>query len=165
MYGVEPLADQDLEGFRCGRDALDVWLRLHARTATGQGTRTYVLVDAAGAVVGYFSLTPHLLRRDDAPRGLARGAARQIPAILLAKLAVASALQGRGVGADLLVVALGTVIEAARKAGGRIVLVDALDEEARRFYERHDFQRLPENSHRLVMKLSTAAKALSLPWP
>jgi hypothetical protein len=50
-------------------------------------------------------------------------------------------------------------------AGGRIVLIDALDEEARRFYEQHDFQRLPENSYRLVMKLSTAAKALSLLWP
>jgi GNAT superfamily N-acetyltransferase len=162
---VEPLADHDLDRFRCGNDELDEWLRRHARTATGQGTRTYVLIDAEGAVVGYFALAPHFLNRDEAPPKLGRGAPGQIPAILLAKLAVASSIQAQGLGADLLVVALGTVIEAARKAGGRIVVVDAIDDAARRFYEHHYFQSLPNNPRRLLMKLSTAAQALGVPWP
>ena len=96
---------------------------------------------------------------------LARGAPRQIPAILSAKLALDSTMHGRGLGAGLLVHALDTVLAAARRAGGRVVLVDAIDDEAREFYEHHDFQQLPRQPRRLVMKLSTAAKALGLPWP
>lgn len=164
-YRVEPLAAHDLSEFACGNAELDDWLRRHARTATGQGTRTYVLADEDGRVVGYFAVAPHLLVRDDAPPRLARGAPRQIPAILLAKLALDSTIHGRGLGAELLVHALDTVLAAARRAGGRVVLVDAIDDEAREFYEHHDFQQLPRQPRRLVMKLSTAAKALGLPWP
>lgn len=164
-YRVEPLADHDLSEFTCGNAELDEWLRRHARTATGQGTRTYVMVDEEGPVLGYFSLAPHLLTRDDAPPRLARGAPRQIPAILLAKLALDATLHGEGLGADLLVHALGTILDAARRAGGRVVLVDAIDDAARAFYEHHDFRALPGQSHRLVMKVSTVAKALGAPWP
>lgn len=163
-YRVEPLGDHTLDRFRCGNEDLDEWLARHARTATGQGTRTYLLIDDA-RVVGYFAVAPHLLRREDAPRKLGRGAPREIPAILLAKLALDSSVQGQGLGSDLLVSALGIVVEAARKAGGRIVVVDAVHDDARAFYEHHDFQPLPGQPLRLTMKLSTAARALGLPWP
>lgn len=165
IYRVEPLGEQDLGEFSCGNEELDEWLRRHAGTASGQGTRTYVLVDADGLVGGYFAVAPHLLLREDAPPRLARGAPREIPAILLAKLALDGSVQGRGLGSDLLVFALETVIAAARRAGGRVVLVDAIDDGARSFYEHHDFERLPGHSHRLAMKLSTVAKTLRVPWP
>ncbi|MBK6857643.1 MAG: GNAT family N-acetyltransferase [Microthrixaceae bacterium] len=103
--------------------------------------------------------------RDDAPPRLARGAPHQIPAILLAKLALDSTMHGSGLGRDLLVHALATILDAARRAGGRVVLVDAIDDEARAFYERHDFEALPGQPRRLVLKLSTVAKALGAPWP
>ena len=164
-YRVEPLADHDLAEFACGNAELDDWLSRHARTATGQGTRTYVLVGEENRVLGSYALAPHLLVRDEAPPRLARGAPHQIPAILLAKLALDSSVHGRGLGADLLVHALETILGAARRAGGRVVLVDAIDDEARAFYERHDFQALPGQPRRLVMKLSTVAKALGAPWP
>jgi GNAT superfamily N-acetyltransferase len=164
-FRVEALADHDLAPFHCGNDALDDWLHRHARTATGQGTRTYVLVDTGGAVVGYFAITPHFIERDDAPPRLARGAPRQIPAILLAKLAIDLSVRGQGMGAELLVRALETIIDAARRAGGRLVVVDAIDDAARAFSEHHDFQPLPGHARRSVMKLTTAAKALGLPWP
>lgn len=164
-HRVEPLSDHDLSAFDCGKAELDEWLRSHARTATGQGTRTYVLVDEHGRVCGYFALAPHLLARDDAPPRLARGAPRQIPAILLAKLALGSTAQGSGLGTELLLDALDTTLSAARRAGGRVVLVDAIDDDARAFYEHHDLQQLPGQPQRLVMKLSTVAKALGAPWP
>ncbi|MFN8105283.1 MAG: GNAT family N-acetyltransferase [Acidimicrobiia bacterium] len=164
-YHVEPLGDHDLAEFDCGNAELDEWLRRHARTATGQGTRTYLLVDGDGSVVGYFAIAPHLLRREDAPRRLAPGAPEQIPAVLLAKLALDSAVQGQGLGSELLVFALDVVVAAARRAGGRVVLADAVDDEARAFYEHHDFELLPGQTHRLAMKLSSAAKALGVPWP
>lgn len=164
-YHVEPVADHDLTDFDCGNAELNEWLHRHARTARGQGTRTYVLLDDAASVVGYFAVAPHLLERDDAPRRLARGAPDRIPAILLAKLALDASVQGQGLGSELLVFALDIILSAARRAGGRVVLVDAIDDVARAFYERHDFERLPGRPHRLVMKLTSAAKALGVPWP
>lgn len=166
-YRVEPLADgHDLDGFACGHRDLDEWLTRHARGATRQGTRTYVLIEeASGAVAGYFALAPHLLERERAPRGVGRGAPRRIPAILLAKLALHERLQGQGLGAELLVHALTTTVSAARSAGGRIVVVDAIDDDAAGFYRAHDFQPSPTDPHRLVLKLSTAARALGLDWP
>lgn len=164
-YRVEPLADHDVEEFHCGNAELDDWFARHARTATGQGTRTYVLVDEDATVVGYFAVAPHLLDREDAPPRVGRGAPRQIPAILLAKVALDESIHGQGLGAELLVFALETVIEAARRAGGRIVVVDAIDDTARSFYEHHHFEPIPDNDRRLVLKLSTAAKALGVEWP
>lgn len=165
---VEALDDgHDLASFSCGNLELDRWLRDHARQATAQGTRTYIMLDDddGEAVVGYFAIVPHVLDRDDAPRKLARGAPRQIPSILLAKLALAEHLHGQGLGAELLVRALVSIIDAARVAGGKLVVVDAIDAEAEAFYRHHDFQPLPDRTDRLVMKLSTAARALDKDWP
>lgn len=162
---VEPLGDHDVSEFDCGNGELNEWLRRHAGTATGQGTRTYLLVDDDGSVIGYFALAPHLLARDDAPTRMARGAPNQIPGILLGKLALDSSRQGSGLGAELLVFALRTIVDAARQVGGRVIVVDAIDDAARNFYEHHDFTPLPGHTHRLGLKVSSAAKALGVPWP
>jgi len=166
-YRVEPFtAGHDLHAFDCGHDALNSWLRQHAGRATGQGTRTYLLIEEArGAVVGYFALAPHLLERGDAPPSVRRGAPQRIPAIFLAKLALDTSLQGQGLGAELLVHALTTIVAAARAAGGRLVVVDAVDENAASFYRAHDFRPSPTDPRRLIMKLSTAAHALGVTWP
>ncbi|MGI8937659.1 MAG: GNAT family N-acetyltransferase [Iamia sp.] len=163
-YRVEPLADHDLATFDCGHPDLDRWLADHAHSARGQGTRTYVLVDD-DLVRGYFAIAPHLLDREHAPPKLGRGAARQIPAILLAKLALDRSLHGQALGSELLVFALRTILDAAARAGGRIVVVDAIDDAAASFYVHHDFEPIPNNPRRLVMKLSTAARALGVEWP
>lgn len=164
LEGLEP--HHDLDAFRCGRPALDEWLRLHARTATGHGTRTYVLLaESNNEVVGYFAIAPHLLEREQAPRSIGRGAPARIPAILLAKLVLDERLHGQGLGSELLVQALTTIVTAARTAGGRVIVVDAIDEPAAAFYRAHDFQAIPNDPQRLVIKLSTAAGALELRWP
>ncbi len=166
-YRVKPLASgDDVGGFDCGHDALNVWLHEHAQRATGQGTRTYLLIDDdTGAVAGYFALAPHLVERDALPSSVGRGAPPRIPAILLAKLALDTGLQGQGLGSELLIHALVTIVEAARAAGGRLVVVDATDEDAAGFYRAHDFQPSPVDPKRLILKISTAARTLSLDWP
>ncbi len=169
-YRVGPLnEDHDLVEFRCGNADLDSWLRDHARTATGQGTRTYVVLDDDDLdddlVVGYFAIAPHTIDRDSLSKKTGRGAPRHLPAILLAKLALAEALHGQRLGSELLVIVLDTIIEAARSAGGTFVVVDAIDDGAARFYAHHEFEAMPANPLRLVRKLSTIARALGQPWP
>lgn len=166
-FAVEPLRpDHNVDAFSSGNPQLDRWLRDHARDAAGQGTRTYVLVDSdEHEVAGYFAIAPHLVARGELPRRVGRGAPRSIPAVLLAKLALRRDLHGCGLGAGLLIHALGTIIGGARVAGGKLVLVDAIDSDAVDFYKAHDFVALPGNDLRLVLKLSTAAKALGHKWP
>ena len=154
-----------LAGFRCGNLELDRWLRDHAKLATGQGTRTYVALDIDDTIVGYFAIAPHVLDRADAPKKVARGAPRQIPSILLANLALSEHLHGQGLGAELMVRALHAIVESARVVGGKQVVVDAIDAEAAAFYRHHDFEPVPDRPDRLVMKLSTAARALGIDWP
>ncbi len=165
-YAVEPLGEHDLDRFDCGNIELTEWLKQHAAAATKQGTRTYVVVSEGSTdVVGYFSIAPHLVERDAAPKKLGRGAPRQIPAVLLAKLALDVSEQGTGLGAELLVIALSLIVEAARRGGGKVVVVDAIDADAAKFYEHHDFEPIPDNPRRLVRKLSSVAAALGIPWP
>jgi GNAT superfamily N-acetyltransferase len=164
-FTLEPVGqDHELGAFECGNDELDRWLVEHARKATGQGTRTYVVTDG-DRVVGYFAIAPHTIDREMLSKAQGRGAPHQIPAVLLAKLAIDRSVQRRGLGTELLIVALETIVEAARRVGGKVVVVDAIDDEAVVFYERHDFVATPSDPHRLVRKLSTIAKALELPWP
>lgn len=166
-YRIEPLSDgYDLNAFSCGHPALDAWLREHAHHATRGGTRTYLLLEEGSeSIGGYFAIAPHLLEREQAPQRVGRGAPSRIPAILLAKLALHERLHGQGLGAELLVHALTTILAAARAAGGRVVVVNAIDEHAAAFYRAHDFEPSPSDPRRLILKLSTVAQALDISWP
>ena len=165
-YLAEPFGDHHhLEDFDCGNEQLNVWLRRHARTATGHGTRTSVVVDPERTVIGYFAIAPHTIDRAAVPRSVGRGAPSQIPAVLLGKLALDRTLHGQGFGSELLVGALTTIVRAARQVGGKFVVVDAIDDAAASFYIHHEFVAVPANPHRFVRKLSTISKALGEPWP
>lgn len=154
-----------VDGFTCGNDELDSWLRDAARTADRAGTsRVYVHIDDAH-VVGYFAISPHQVRRVDIPPRIGRGAPDTIPSFLLARLALADDLHGGGRGSELLALALQKVVEAVVLGGGRLIVVDAIDESAAAFYEHHGFKPVPADPFRLVMKASTAATSLGLDWP
>lgn len=129
-------------------------------------SRVYLcLPDDGDHPVGYFALAPHVLDRAEATSSIAHGAPSQIPAILLGRLALDATARGEGLGRLLLAVALTRAIEGMKYVGGRIVVVDAIDDEASGFYERYGFQAIPENPRRLVRKASDIAKSLELPWP
>ena len=168
-FELEAFDSQDVGSFDCGNEELTSWLQRAARDAAGHGTRVFVLVDRdpedMERVIGYFAVAPHYVHREQVSSRLGRGAPTRIPAILLAKFAIDSSMQGEGLGAELLIRALLIILEAARRAGGRVVVVDAIDEEAAAFYRHHDFEPMPGNPHRLLLRLSTAAKALGVRWP
>lgn len=147
-------AQHDLSGFDSGNEGLDGWLRKHALAAQRMDSaRTFVLV-SGDHVVGYFSLTMGSVRRGSAPARLVRGLpAYPVGAVLLARLALARTSQGRGFGATLLAEALRKAVAAGEAAAARLVVVDAINEQARRFYERNGFIAVPENSQRLYRRM------------
>jgi GNAT superfamily N-acetyltransferase len=155
-----------LNKFVCGNSALDDWLRRHALNADKMGTaRTYVWTDKDHALAAYFSLAPHLVSRVDVNPRVGRGSPDSIPSILLAKLALHEARHGRGEGSLLLVDALAVAIGGIRDVGGRLIVVDAIDDEAAAFHQKHGFVLCPGRADRLVVKASDAAVSLRLPWP
>jgi GNAT superfamily N-acetyltransferase len=147
-----------LDTFTCGNAELDKWLGTSAvHSDRADNTRTYVWSNGDD-VVAYFSLCPHEVRRDSLPGKLSKSGPASIPVILLAKLALHGHLHGQGLGGQLFVDALSRAVSAVDIAGGRLIVVDAIDEAAARFYEHFGFQRVPKPIPRLVMR-SSAAKA------
>lgn len=151
-----------LNEFDCRVPSLNEWLVAHAVRATVSGTaKTYVWTEpGSDAVVAYYSITPHQIHRDEVSRNLS-GGVTNIPAYLLARLALDGRLQGRGLGGELLRDALERVVEAAEVASGRLLVVDAIDDQASKFYRKYDFQPVRDNPRRLVVKIATVRKALS----
>ena len=152
----------DVSAFSCGRVVLDEWLRESAAGAQSRRVaRTFVRTEPGSkTVVGYYSLAGHLLLRDGLPRSVGHGSPRQVPAVVLARLALDVSVQGAGDGAALLVDALGRVVAASRIVAARFVVVDALDDEAHGFYEHFGFTSL--DGHRLVRKVSAVEADLSV---
>jgi GNAT superfamily N-acetyltransferase len=143
-----------LEGFESGQADLDAWLRRHALAAQQMDSaRTFVLVQA-GRDIGYFSLTMGSMRRAEAPAKLVRGLpCYPVGMVLLARLAVDQEFQGRGLGPLLLAEALRKAVSAGEAAAARLVVVDAINEQAASFYTRHGFVPAPEQSSRLYRRM------------
>jgi GNAT superfamily N-acetyltransferase len=158
-------AEDDVSEFSCGNQSLDKWLE-RCRDADRAGTsRVYTWRDG-GRIVAYFATAPHLVHREHVPGTLARGAPDTIPGILIAKLALSQDLQGRGLGGALLVDALEVCLSAMRIAGGRLIIVEAIDDRAQGFYEHYGFSGLAEDPRRLLyIKASSAAKSIGMDWP
>jgi predicted GNAT family N-acyltransferase len=123
--------------------------------------RTFVWAEEGGEVVAYYTLAAHQVSKDDLPRQLARGGPRQIPAVLVGKLALDQKLQGNGFGASLLVDALQRLLQATEVVAARLVVVDAIDDRATKFYEHFGFVLTAPSSRRLVQKRSDVAAAFS----
>lgn len=150
----------DVGRFTCGEASLDVWLREQAVAATARRTaRTWVWVDQDAAVVAYYALAAHRVARDDVPTKIGRGGPVEIPAVLLARLALSESLRGQQLGPVLLVDALERIIDATQTVAARLVVVDALQERVARFYESLGFRRIP-NSLLLVQKITDIEAAL-----
>jgi GNAT superfamily N-acetyltransferase len=156
-----------LDGFDCGKELLNAWLVEQARRSDTSGvTHVYVWTPLGEAkVCAYFAICPtEVLRKEDGLSGSLAGGYSRIPGYLIARLALDTSLWGTGYGEHLLLDALGKAVAASEIGGVRLIVVDALDVEAQRFYEHFDFVPVKNRERRLVMKVSTAAKALGERW-
>jgi GNAT superfamily N-acetyltransferase len=152
--GPRPLERDDRrDGFSCGVASLDTWLVDHAPGAGAAGSaRTYVVVDEEGRVLGYHALTVASLERSEATGRASRGMPRHpIPAMLLARLAVDESVHGRGIGATLLADAMERTLLVAEQTGIRLLLVHAVNEEARGFYLHYGFEASPSDPMNLQL--------------
>jgi GNAT superfamily N-acetyltransferase len=153
LTGPEKLArHHELDAFSCGVESLDHWLKRFAYTNRQSDLTAAYVVHRKNRVVGYYSLTAGSVNREDAPLRVAKGAPNHpIGVVLLARLAVHESEKGSGLGSALLKDALVRSASAAAIVAVRAVLVHALNEEARRFYLRFDFEPSPVHPLHLML--------------
>lgn len=158
QYSIRPLAhEHDVRRFDCGNAILNQWLVNIARQHHGKHlSRTYVLVDDANpaTVIAYYALSLRgLVSRDTLPPDFRTRLPANIPALTLARLAVARSAQGRNLGELLVVDALRRAKTVSALAGGRFVFVDAKPEAAE-YYRRFGFVALPDAADILCISIA-----------
>ena len=158
----EPLSDaHDCSGFACGRESLDIWLKRRAlRNQVSGASRTFVVCDAE-RVVAYYALASSAVATGQATGRLRRNMPDPIPVVVLARLAVDTAYQGSGLGRALTQDAGRRVLSAADTIGIRGLLVHALDNPAKVFYERLGFDPSPLDPMTLMITLADLRASLS----
>ena len=160
----EPLAvTHNVEQFDCGIESLNLWIKNHALQAMAVGSaRTFVVHDNdQDRIVGYHAIAAASITDDEAISRAATGMPRHpIPAALLARLAVDASVHGRGLGAWLLRDAMLRTLNAADSTGIRVLLVHAIDDTARKFYEHHGFEPSPTDPMNLQMLIKDIRAAV-----
>lgn len=159
----EPLnAKHQIEEFDCGKPPLNEWLLRHARQAQGSGSaKTFVVADGF-RVVGYFSLTIGQVDTTEIPERISKGMGQYpIPVVIIARLAVSTHDQGKGIGIGMLKDAIERTIVIADQAGVRAMLTHPIDDEASNFYTRFGFIGSPIREKQLLLLLKDARQLLS----
>ncbi len=160
---VEPLTKHhDRNAFSCGNESLDRYLqKIALQDARRYVSASFVLVEAAApkTILGYYTLSAFSVDPGDLPDDVARKLPSypNVPVTLLGRLAVDQHQQGRGLGGFLLTEALYRALNQSSQIGATAVVVDAIDDQAVRFYRHFNFLPFPDIPNRLFLPMKTIA--------
>ncbi|MBK6659683.1 MAG: GNAT family N-acetyltransferase [Proteobacteria bacterium] len=151
----EPLtAAHWLDDFECGEAELDDWLKRRAVANQISGaSRTFVVTDEDGRVCAYYAMAAGAVSHRVATTRVRRNMPDPVPVMVLARLAVSKSMHGQRLGAALLQDAVQRAITVAENAGVRALLVHALHERAKQFYEHYGFQASPLHAMTLMLRI------------
>jgi GNAT superfamily N-acetyltransferase len=152
--------EHDLSQFQCGEPELGDWLRSRALSNEEQGASRSYVVCVGRRVVGYYALAVGAVAHTLALGRVRRNMPNPVPVMLIGRLAIDLNFQGRGIGWALLKDAVLRTVRAAEIAGIRAILVHAISENAKRFYERSGFIASPIDPMTLMITVAQAIGAL-----
>ena len=158
LNAPQPLAAiHILDEFECGEAVLDEWLKRRAMTNQMSGaSRTFVVTDQDSLVYGYYAMAAGAASHQMATSSVRRNMPDPVPVMVLARLAVDHRVQGRKLGASLQQDAVNRAVVVSQNAGVRALLVHALHDQAKAFYERYGFQSSPLHPMTLMLRLNTS---------
>jgi GNAT superfamily N-acetyltransferase len=141
-----------VEKFNCGQPDLDRFLIRHALQAQqSNSSQTYAAL-SDNEVIGFYTIVAGEVQHARAPERVTKGMPRHpVPLLVLARLAVHTKVQGQGIGAGLLLDALGRTLQVAEVIGVRALAVHAKDDEAAAFYQHFGFTPSPTDARHLFM--------------
>lgn len=157
-----PLADHhELAEFNSGVPELDDWLRrrVHANQKSG-ASRTFVVCEGS-RVIAFYALASGAVKQPEAPGRFRRNMPDPIPVAVLGRLAIDQSHQGRGIGRALVRDAGLRLLNAAEVLGIRGVLVHAISDDARAFYQAVGFLPSPSDPMMLMVGLHDLSSALN----
>ncbi len=147
-----------LDAFNCGESSLDEWLQRRALKNEILGaSRTFVAcVEVKGQqqVVGYYALAAGSVVHSLVSSKVKRNRPNPVPVMVLGRLAIDQHWQGHGLGYSLLRDALLRSKAASEHIGARALLVHALSDHAKRFYEHFGFRTSPIEEQTLMLLFS-----------
>jgi GNAT superfamily N-acetyltransferase len=157
LSAPQPLTSNHLrDAFDCGESVLDEWLKRRAMTNQMSGaSRTFVVTDQDSRVYGYYAMAAGAVAHQQATSTVRRNMPDPAPVMVLARLAVDHRAQGMQLGAALLQDAVNRAVAVSQNAGVRALLVHALNDRAKAFYEHHGFQVSPLHPMTLMLRLNT----------
>jgi ribosomal protein S18 acetylase RimI-like enzyme len=147
--------DHHFNSFSCGESLLDEWLKRRALANNFSGaSRTFVVVDGDQQVMGYYALAAGAVTDQESPRAIRQNMPDPVPVMVLARLAVDVRAQGIKLGAALLRDAVQRCVLVSQNAGVRAMLVHALNDQARQFYEYYGFKVTPSHPMTLMLRMN-----------
>ena len=154
--------EHDVSSFHSGVGVLDDWLKRRALANEHTGaSRTYVVCAANKKVVGYYALANGSVAAEMATGRTRRNMPDPVPVMVLGRLAVDEAYQGCGIGRGLLRDAILRTVQAAEIGGIRAILVHAISEDAKRFYEAWGFSVSPLDPMTLMITMADTERAIT----
>ena len=165
-HQIEPLGKRhNRVVFSCGNDALNTYIQKRAsQEAKKNIATTFVMADSpTSTVIGYYTLSATSILLADLPNETARKLPKypHMPATLLGRLAIDRRYQGRGYGEVLIIDALRRALQATTEVASYAVVVDAINERARSFYEQYEFRAFPDRKLRLFLPMKTITSLFS----
>jgi GNAT superfamily N-acetyltransferase len=162
----EPIARRhNRREFDCGSSELNEYLARYARqNHESGGAKTFVAVPVSDStrVLGYYTISPGAIEFARVPARLTRRLGQyEVPVFRLGRLAVSRALQGRGLGAELLLAAGARALSVAAQIGGVALAIDAKDGRSAAWYQRFGAVALLDDPLKLVLPLGTIADAIA----
>ena len=146
--------------FNCGEESLDDYIKLRASQELKKAiSTTFVLIEPPETTVfGYYCLSSYSIDVSDLDEPIAKGLPRYpiLPATLLGRLGVDVTCQGKGYGVYLLLDAMRRTLAASRTIASTAMVVDAIDNNATKFYLKHGFKVFP----RMPMKLYISMESI-----
>jgi GNAT superfamily N-acetyltransferase len=155
----EPLSpDHQVHSFACGESVLDEWIKRRALgNQTSGASRTFVVTIHEREVMAYYALAAGAVAHQDATRSIRQNMPDPVPVMVLARLAVDARAQGMKLGAALLQDALQRCVLVSQNTGVRAMLVHALNDRARQFYEHYGFKVSPAHPMTLMLRLNQSS--------
>ena len=149
-----------IDTFDSGNSQLDEWLKGRVMKNESAGaSRTYVLCDRQ-AVIAYYCLANGAIAQTAATGKVGRNMPEPIPVMVIGRLACDRNWQGCDIGRALLRDAILRTLQAAEIAGIRAILVHAISEDAKQFYQKCGFTVSPIDPMTLMVKVSDAIASL-----
>jgi GNAT superfamily N-acetyltransferase len=155
----QPLSpDHQVSSFACGESVLDEWLKRRALgNQTSGASRTFVVTSPEREVMGYYALAAGAVAHQDVTRSIRQNLPDPAPVMVLGRLAVDTRAQGLKLGAALLQDALQRSVLISQNTGVRAMLVHALNDRARQFYEYYGFKASPAHPMTLMLRINQSS--------